>query len=200
MIVAMPRMAVADRRSMLVEAAVRVAAREGVAGTTTRKVVAEAAAPLGAFHYCFRSKQELLREVTTALVEELVQSATEGLQPGADVATSLHDGLRGLWAAVERSPDRQLVTYELTQHALRTSGLEDLARWQYECYWAAAGGFLETVAASAGARWTLPVAVLSRMVVTITDGVVLGWLVDRDTTAALACLEAFAGRLATLAE
>lgn len=196
----MGRMAVADRRAQLIEAALRVAAREGVAAATTRGIVAEAGLPLGAFHYCFRSKQELLREMTVILVEELVDAATGGLTPGADVRASLHDGLRGLWATVERGPGRQLVTYELTQHALRTPDLSDVARWQYELYWTAARRFLEAVTAHAGARWTIPVDIVARMVVTITDGVVLAWLVDRDSAAALACLEAFADRLATLAE
>ncbi|MFB7756763.1 TetR/AcrR family transcriptional regulator, partial [Streptomyces sp. NPDC056121] len=56
----MGRMPSAQRRRQLVEAAIRVMARDGVAKTTTRSVVAEAGVSLSVFHYCFDSKQELL--------------------------------------------------------------------------------------------------------------------------------------------
>ena len=51
----MPRIAVDARRELLVEAAIRVMARDGVAKATTRSIVAEAGMALAAFHYSFRS-------------------------------------------------------------------------------------------------------------------------------------------------
>ena len=43
-----------ERRQQLVEAAIRVMARDSVAQATTRAIVGEAGMPLGVFHYCFR--------------------------------------------------------------------------------------------------------------------------------------------------
>jgi AcrR family transcriptional regulator len=90
-------------------------------------------APLSAFHYCFRSKQEL----TTTVVNDLVREARQALQPGADLHDALHDGMRRLWSTAARHPDRQLVLYEL-------------GKWQYDCYFEAAVQFLEDLAAAAG--------------------------------------------------
>ena len=55
----MPRLAVAERREALIEAALRVTEREGLAGGTTRAIVAEAGMSLASFHYAFSSREEL---------------------------------------------------------------------------------------------------------------------------------------------
>lgn len=52
-----------QRRSELVETAVRVMARDGAWALTTQAVAAEAGVPHGTVHYAFSSKDELLRAV-----------------------------------------------------------------------------------------------------------------------------------------
>ena len=52
----MARVSADERRRQLVAAAFRVIGRDGFAGVTTRRVCAEAGAPLAAFHYCFASE------------------------------------------------------------------------------------------------------------------------------------------------
>lgn len=195
----MGRVAAEDRRQQLIEAAIRVAEREGIAATTTRRIAAEAGARLATVHYCFRSKQELLEEVLTAIITELAEAAQGDLRPGVDARTLLREGLRSLWLVVEKEPGRQQLTYELTQYALRQPGMDSFARWQYETSYAACATHLEGIAVAAGITWSLPMPVLSRMLMTVVDGVVLGWLVDRDSTAAMAALDALADLLATLA-
>ncbi|WP_129305024.1 TetR family transcriptional regulator [Streptomyces sp. L2] len=59
------------RREQLIEAAVRVIAREGADGATTRKIADEAKAPLASLHYCFQNKENLLLAVFAQLSEEL---------------------------------------------------------------------------------------------------------------------------------
>ncbi|MEV8566418.1 TetR/AcrR family transcriptional regulator [Streptomyces sp. NPDC051322] len=61
----------ATRRGQLIEAAVRVIAREGADGATTRKIADEAKAPLASLHYCFQNKENLLLAVFAQLSEEL---------------------------------------------------------------------------------------------------------------------------------
>lgn len=195
----MTRMPASERRGALIAAAFRVLARDGVDATTTRAIVAEAGMPLGAFHYCFRSKEELLRELTGVVVAEEVAAAAAVLQPGTDVCRALRAGLRAYWAHVETEPERHQALYELTQYALRRPGLEDLPRMQYACYQSAAEDVLRLLGEHAGLRWAVPVPVAARMLVTVVDGLTLSWLVDRDSTAALAALDAFADALAALA-
>jgi AcrR family transcriptional regulator len=59
------------RREQLIEAAVRVIAREGADGATTRKIADEAKAPLASLHYCFQNKENLLLAVFAQLSDEM---------------------------------------------------------------------------------------------------------------------------------
>lgn len=195
----MGRVPAAERRRQLIEAAVRVAEREGVAATTTRRIADEAGARLATVHYCFESKQKLLEEVLTSIITELVEAAQADLRSGVDARTLLHQGMQAMWVIVEKEPGKQQVTYELTNYALRQPGMETFARWQYETSYAACAMHLGKVASAAGITWSLPVPVLARMLMAVIDGVVLGWLVDRDSVAATAALDGLTELLATLA-
>jgi AcrR family transcriptional regulator len=194
----MARVSAQERRRQLVDAAFRVMGREGFAAATTRRVCAEAGASLAAFHYCFASKQELLVELTAQTMAGLV-AARAGVHVGGSVTESLRSTLRGYWETVEQDPNRESVLMALTQHALREPALAGIAEQQYAAYHRTARETLEEIAAGCEVRWTLPVAQLARMLVVVTDGVTLAWLVDRDSDAALAALNAFADQLAGLA-
>jgi AcrR family transcriptional regulator len=196
----MPRVPAEQRRQELIEAAFTVMARDGVAAASTRAITAEAGAPLSAFHYCFRSKQELLRELTTTVVNDMVAEASQALQPGANLRDAVHDALRLLWSVTTSHPDQQLVLYELTCLSMRDPVLDGLGKWQYECYFEAGARFLEDLATMAGVTWRLPVPVVSRMCVTFIDGLTLGWLPDRNDEQALAAVDSFAEMLTGLAE
>src|SRR5882757_371226 len=115
---AVARLAVAERRRMLLAAAARVMARDGIAQTTTRAITEEAGMPRGSFHYCFRSKDELLRELITVVVGDMVQAARDAPGERGDLLQRLRTGLRALWGSVTEHPDEQLVLYELTTYAL----------------------------------------------------------------------------------
>ncbi len=195
----MVRVPADQRRQDLIEAAFVVMARDGVAAASTRAITAEAKASLSAFHYCFRSKHELLQELTTAVVSDMLQEATRALQPGANLHDALRDGMRRLFSVATRRPDQQLVLYELTCLSLRDPALAGLGKWQYDCYAEATAQFLHDLAAAASAQWQLPIPVVSRMFVTFIDGLILGWLPDHNTEQALAALDAFVGQLASLA-
>jgi AcrR family transcriptional regulator len=196
----MTRVPAEQRRQELIDAAFKVMARDGVAAASTRAITAEANAPLSAFHYCFRSKQELLQELTKTVVNDLVSEARQALQPGADLHDALHDSMRRLWSTAARHPDQQLVLYELTCLSLRDPALAGLGKWQYDCYFDSAAQFLEDLAAAAGTKWRLPIPVISRMFVTFIDGVVLGWLADHNDAQVLEALDGFVDQLAVFAE
>lgn len=195
----MARLAVAERRRMLLAAAVRVMAWDGIAQTTTRAITEEAGMPRGSFHYCFRSKDELLRELITVVVGDMVQAARDAPGERGDLLQRLRTGLRALWGSVTEHPDEQLVLYELTTYALRDPATVELARWQYESYYGQATEYLTFVAEQEGIGWSLPMPTLARLLVTVIDGLSLNWLPDRDSAAALGVLDAFAAHLATLA-
>ncbi|CAN5310305.1 hypothetical protein BH11ACT4_BH11ACT4_26210 [soil metagenome] len=194
----MSRIASAERRALLVQAALRVIADTGVSGATTRAIVAEAGMSLASFHYAFRSHDEMMRELVAHVVEAESTAAFAALRPGNDIRTSLRDALHGFLGYVIADPGHEQVMQELLQYALRTPGLEALAREQYAFYYASVSELLVEGAAAVGVAWSIPVADVARMVVAATDGVTLAYLVDRDAAAARRVLDFAAESLSAL--
>ncbi|MBD0711513.1 MULTISPECIES: TetR/AcrR family transcriptional regulator [unclassified Streptomyces] len=195
----MVRQSAEARREQLVEAAIRVMIRDGVAKATTRAIVGEAGLPLGAFHYCFRSKQQLLQSVIERIMLRSLAFPLDAPVDGASARDLLRVFLHAYWDGIRERPDEHQLTYELTQYALREPGLAEVARRQYQQYLQANVDHLRTVARLADIRWSVETAVLARYGLNFLDGLTLNWLIDRDDTQALAALDAYADQLATLA-
>ncbi|TXS49819.1 TetR family transcriptional regulator [Streptomyces sp. uw30] len=174
-------MAAKDRREELIAAALRVMVRDGVAKATTRAIVGEADMPLGVFHYCFDSREQLLQEVITRFTDSSVTAARKAFEGNGDLASRITKSLSAFWAGVELNPGEHQVSYELTHYALRQAGFEELARRQYQHYLEVHEELLTEAAESAGVRWTVPTPVLARYLNSVLDGVTLCWLVDRDS-------------------
>lgn len=185
----MARISADVRRAELVEAAIRVMARDGIARATTRAIVAEAGMQLGFFHYCFRSKEELLQGVIETIAEHNDQATMSVVAPNRSLRDTLGASFRSYLDGVERNPEEHQLTYELTQYAMRQEGLAGVAAKQYETYVASTTQYLAAAAEATGIEWTAPVPVLARYVANLVDGVTLAWIVDRDTAAATAVLD-----------
>jgi len=186
----MPRLPAEARRAALVEAALRVMSRDGLAAGTTRAIVAEAGMSLASFHYAFGSRDELLRELVHRVVGSELSAATAEMAPGGDLAGCLRAAAAGYLEHLQREPGAEQLMLELTLHALRDPALQPLAREQYRDYTAAAARLLEQAAALTGAQWRRPVPELARLLITLVDGATTTWLVDRDTAATGAVLDA----------
>ncbi|MEU4395006.1 TetR family transcriptional regulator [Kribbella sp. NPDC023855] len=195
----MPRVPAQERRADLVQAAIQVATREGLAATTTRRIAQELGISVGIVHYCFRSKEELLHEVIRVISDAQVVAARSAITPGGDLAGSVRNAFLGFWQLVESTPEEQLLTYELTSWALRNAETEPLAREQRASQLAGIEAILAAISAATEVEWKVPAEQLARMTLAITDGVTLGWLVDRDTASAVQALETFADQLLALA-
>lgn len=179
----MPRLAVADRREALVEAALRVMSRDGLAAGTTRAVVAEAGMSLASFHYAFASRDELLAELVRRVVGRELAAATAAMDPAAGLAGCLRAAADGYLAHLEADPGAEQLMLELTLHAVRDPALRPVARAQYRAYSDAAAALLEQAATLTGSVWRRPLPELARLLVTLVDGATTTWLVDRDTAA-----------------
>jgi AcrR family transcriptional regulator len=188
-----------ERREQLVEAAIQVMIRDGVAKATTRAVAGEAGVPLGVVHYCFASKEELLQSV----IERIMQRAVTPVMAAAVAGASPYDFIRGAlhayWDQVRERPAEHMVTYELTQYALRQPGLAEVAQRQYRHYSKVNSDYLEGLARIAGIRWTVELPVLARYGLSVLDGLTLNWLIDRDDAQASAALDEYARYLSTVA-
>ncbi len=192
------RRSVAERREQLIDAAISVLAREGIGAATTRRITAEAGLALGAFHYAFRNKDELLRAVAERLsrgVEGVLESSPA--DPTASLTAFGEQIVQAFWGFVEQTTELQLAQYELTVHALRDPGLKPLAEEQYRRLTAAVDGALEghPEVPDGQARHDL-----ASYLVSVMDGLILHRVVEGDADAAVRRLELFVATLPALAD
>lgn len=122
-----PRRDPAGRRAAILEAALTVIARDGVARASHRAIATEAAVPLGSTTYYFPSLNALIEEAlalcTARMVEQLSAWADE-LHDDADLAA----GIARVAYEYIADRDRALVEYELYLSAARAPQLRQAAR------------------------------------------------------------------------
>ncbi len=110
-----------ERRQSIVDAAIEVIAREGLARATTRRIAEQAKAPLGALHYCFRNKDELIQLVTQRGAEELRAQFVD-IDPALGLEATIRNSIAAMWAWVRPSPGQQLALMELGMWRIRRGG------------------------------------------------------------------------------
>ncbi|MFF4170471.1 TetR/AcrR family transcriptional regulator [Streptomyces sp. NPDC001744] len=154
------------RRERIVDAALRVVGRAGIAGLSHRAVAAEADVPLGSTTYHFASLDELLVAALRRAGEGFGRAVRESpalADPDADLATALAR-LLGEW--LEADPAGAELEYELYLAALRRPALRPVvAEWT-------------GAVAAALARRTDPAT--ARALVALMDGVCLRVLLTGD--------------------
>ncbi|WP_084615561.1 TetR/AcrR family transcriptional regulator [Solimonas flava] len=179
-------MSAEERHRRLIEAAIRVIARDGLPAASTRAVAAEAGMNQAMLHYTYTGKDELLIAVLEAIhadVRRVIGAAVQGAATLADAARQVS---RAYWQHVVADPALQKVHYELTLYALTASGQTGLARRQYE-------GYIEMLAqAFASVAPTWPQDELRRLAgaaLAAMDGLILQFLATGDTAACEARLQ-----------
>ncbi|MFB7467378.1 TetR/AcrR family transcriptional regulator [Streptomyces sp. NPDC056224] len=194
----MARMASAQRRRQLTEAAIRAMTRDGVARTTTRSIAAEAGVSLSVFHYCFDSKQVLLESVIETITAHYIAVVKEAIQPKATLRETVRAGFQAYWDHVAANPGEHMLTYELTQYALRQPGFEHLARRQYELYAETYTGLVEQLRHTMGFELRVPAPSLARYLAAMTDGLTLSVLVLGQDAASADILDTLTDHVAGL--
>ncbi|MFB7027275.1 MULTISPECIES: TetR/AcrR family transcriptional regulator [unclassified Streptomyces] len=124
---ARPRRHDPDRRERIVDAALRVVGRSGIAGLSHRTVAAEADVPLGSTTYHFASLDELLVAALRRANENFghrLRERSARVGPDADLAAVLARFL-GEWLGGERTGVE--LEYELYLAALRRPALRPVA-------------------------------------------------------------------------
>lgn len=196
----MTRIPAPERRAALIEAALRVVAREGIARATTRAIVGEAGMSLASFHYAFDSRDELIDELIRTVVARELQAVVPELEPGISLRELLEHGLSRYLDHLRADPEHEQAMLELTQYALRSPDRRALATGQYARYAELATETLTLAAAHTNVTWRIPVEQVARMLVAFTDGLTLSWLVDRDDDAARRVIAAASRAIADLAD
>lgn len=194
----MARKPSAERRRQLTEAAIRAMTRDGVPRTTTRSIAAEAGVSLSVFHYCFDSKQTLIESVITTITDHYVDVVREAIQPQSTLQETIRAGFRAYWDHVAAHPGEHMLTYELTQYALREPGFAHLARRQYALYTDTYAELLEQLRETMAFELSVPVPVLARYLAAMTDGLTLNFLALGDEKACLDIIDTVTDHVAAL--
>lgn len=195
----MARVSANDRRSALVRAALAVIARDGVHAATTRAIVAEADMSLASFHYAYRSRDELIREVITFVVDQQEDVSRAAIVPLGDVRGTVRAALQAYFDLLKEHPEREQAMFELMHYSMRTSELGALPAIQHGSYRTAATGLLDAAMPLLGITWSRPVDELARILVALTDGLTYAWLADRDDAAAGRLMDYMADTIAAFA-
>jgi len=178
------------RRRQLVAAARAVLTRDGMSGGTLRAVAAEAGVPLGTVHYVFASKEQLLRAVLEDVIEEIAQAFLASAGEATDLESAMRGSAQRVFSQlVEADTGGQIMQYELTMWALRTPGMADIARQQYELYNELITANWTRAADRAGVTLAVPVEQLARLFLAGADGLILQYLTTRNTDRAKADLD-----------
>jgi AcrR family transcriptional regulator len=196
----MPKLPADIRRVQLIEAAIAVSTKEGIDAATTRRVAREAGVSVGVVHYCFGTKEKLFEEVIRTIVGQMAEVSTPEPLPGDDLRSFLSRAAEAYCSAVEVDPDRRRLTYELTTYTVRTPNALGLGRLQLDCYLGAAQEFFERAAQMTNVTWTVPVETLARLLIALTEGTTLAWLVDRNGDQLRQVYAAFIDQVLALAE
>lgn len=199
----MTRMPAEARREALVGAAMRVVAERGVSAATTRAIVAEAGMSLASFHYAFDSRDELMAELVAHVIaqeERSIAPAFEQPPEALSLRGAIRGGLQYYFDALRADPLRETAMFELTHYAMRSADGENLARRQYASYYEMAERALIVAAEQSGQGWRRPVAELAVLLVSLTDGLTMAWLVNRDDEAAAAIMDFAADAVVAFAD
>lgn len=194
------RLTIDQRREQLIDCALGIAERAGVAAVTVRGVADAAGVSLGIVHYCFDGKEELMDAVVvTAMARHLDAFLTDNpdLQSGGVGAASatgrdaLHASVSSTVSSVlaltRESPGRWTVLVESIVHSLRTpadSRARAATRHHHQLAEDYGIRYLETVGARTGMHWDGRERDIVRYAVQSIHGMFQWWLVDRDDAAA----------------
>ncbi len=194
---------VAQRRAQLVEAAMTVMLRDGAWGLTTRAVAAQAEVSLGALHYAFDSKADLIGAVFAADVDSAAAVVSEAMDAGGSPETMLRRALRSYAEALRKAPTAELVLQELTLMGVRDDALRVLVSQAVKDFRAEIARFLAHVGGAAGAGVAsgandarVPIAVLAESFFAQLVGLAQNWLSTGDDALLDACLDDLAVQMA----
>ena len=191
----MSRVPAEQRREQLIEATIDLAIREGLAVASVRRIADEANVSLGVVHYCFSSKEALLNAVAESFATPILGPVAKVIEQSSGFEATVRRAFETFWQVTQGAPGRQLLSYELAAWSIRGDG--EAARLLYQTYQDVIGSFITQGMGITGSE-ALSSRTLARMVLALTDGIMLAWLVDRDDEATRQVLDAFVAVLVTV--
>ncbi len=164
----------------IVEAAVRVLARQGYARTSLMDIASEVGMSKGAVHYHFPTKEALMTQVLHTACEAVASSAREAWTAGDNPLEALRSSLRELWRVRAELPDEAKVVADLVAQSLHDSSLRPPLADYYRFASSQLEEHLRGHLESLGLTARVDVAKIPRLVHAMLDGLLMQKIVDPD--------------------
>ncbi|MEM9073267.1 MAG: TetR/AcrR family transcriptional regulator [Myxococcota bacterium] len=162
----------------IVQAAIRVLAKQGYARTSLMDIAREAGMSKGAVHYHFPTKEALIQVVLKTACDAVQARTIEAWGVGNQPFVSLRKSLETLWGVRATRTDEALVVADLLAQALYDDKLRPQLAEYYELAATQIRDYLLPQLTAAGIEPAIDPAILPRIVIGLLDGLVMQAFVD----------------------
>ena len=164
----------------IIDAAIRVLARQGYARTSLLDIAKEAGMSKGALHYHYPSKEALIHTVLETACNVVQARTTQAWTPSDNPFEALRKSLEALWAARAERTDEALVVADLLALSLYDGALRPKLAEFYQLGAEQIREYLELNLMSLGLESKISLNMLPRVVMGLLDGMVMQAFVDPD--------------------
>lgn len=164
----------------IIDAAIRVLARQGYARTSLLDIAKEAGMSKGALHYHYPTKEALTHAVLETACNVVQARTTKAWSPSDNPFEALRRSLEELWAARAERTDEALVVADLLALSLYDEALRPKLAEFYELGADQIRAYLEQNVLSLGIESRISLDMLPRVVMGLLDGLVMQAFVDPD--------------------
>jgi AcrR family transcriptional regulator len=166
-----PKSAVSS--SQIVQAAIRVLARQGYARTSLLDIAREAGMSKGAVHYHFPTKEALLSVVLKTACDTVQERTRDVFVMGDDPLTSLRKAVDVLWEARATSSDEVMVVTDFMAQSLHDPSLRPLIAEFYRISTDLVESYLAANLPLMGLEAKVPLPMLAKVIVGLLDGLMI---------------------------
>ncbi|MGB5350262.1 MAG: TetR/AcrR family transcriptional regulator [Polyangiales bacterium] len=164
----------------IVDAAIRVLARQGYAKTSLLDIAKEAGMSKGALHYHYPTKEALIHTVLETACNAVQARTMQAWSPSDNPFAALRKSLEELWATRAERSDEALVVADLLALSLSDENLRPKLAEFYELGAQQIRAYLEENLMSLGLEPRISPDILPRIVIGLLDGLVMQAFVDPD--------------------
>ncbi|MEM7136633.1 MAG: TetR/AcrR family transcriptional regulator [Myxococcota bacterium] len=164
----------------IIEAAIRVLARQGYARTSLLEIAKEAGMSKGALHYHYPTKEALIHAVLETACNVVQERTLAAWTPSDNPFEALRGSLEELWAIRAERTDEAIVVADLLALSLYDEALRPKLAEFYQLGARQIRSYLEANLMSLGLEPRVSLDVLPRIVIGMLDGLVMQAFVDPD--------------------
>ncbi len=187
---------VSDTSGSIRRAAVDLVNEGGLSHATIPNISAAAGLRDGEFAEYYPSVDAVFLDVAGSLVSSHTENIDATMARRRSLTESMKLALYAFWDVVEKRVDDHRATQYVTLAGLRTETPGEQSRSLYDEFLVFAENWLNEVERIHSITWELPVRQLARLMLATLDGLVLDYVVTRDSAGARKLLEVLAYHMA----